>query len=177
MSFARLGAVYAEDVLGRPNPSIGLLSIGEEAEKGNAVVKKANKLLSEAGLNFQGNVEGRDLPLGRSERGDIDVVVCDGFVGNIMLKFYESVAPMIFGILATHGVTNDQIAGALHHLDYASVGGAPLLGVRGVSIICHGKSSSVAIKNALLVAVRAVESGMSAHIGQRLAARAGEEAA
>jgi glycerol-3-phosphate acyltransferase PlsX len=177
VSFARLGAVYAEDVLGRPNPSIGLLSIGEEAEKGNAVVKEANKLLNEAGLNFQGNVEGRDLPLGRSERGDIDVVVCDGFVGNVILKFYESVAPMIFGILGKHGVTKDQIAGALAHLDYASVGGAPLLGVRGVSIICHGKSSPVALKNALLVAVRAVESGMSAHIGQRLAARAGEEAA
>ena len=177
VSFARLGAVYAEDVLGRSNPSVGLLSVGEEAEKGNAVVKEANKLLREAGLNFQGNVEGRDLPLGRSERGDIDVVVCDGFVGNVILKFYESVAPMIFGILATHGVTKDQIAGALQHLDYASVGGAPLLGVRGVSIICHGKSSPLAIKNALLVAVRAVESGMSAHIGQRLAARAGEEAA
>ena len=177
VSFARLGAVYAEDVLGRSNPSVGLLSIGEEAEKGNAVVKEANKLLREAGLNFQGNVEGRDLPLGRSERGDIDVVVCDGFVGNVILKFYESVAPMIFGILGKHGVTKDQIAGALAHLDYASVGGAPLLGLRGVSIICHGKSSPVAIKNALLVAVRAVESGMSDHIGQRLAARAGEEAA
>lgn len=177
VSFARLGAVYAEDVLGRANPSIGLLSIGEEAEKGNAVVKEANKLLSEAGLNFQGNVEGRDLPLGRSERGDIDVVVCDGFVGNVILKLYESVAPMIFGLLAAHGVTEAQTAGALAHLDYASVGGAPLLGVRGVSIICHGKSSPLAIKNALWVAVRAVESGMSAHIGQRLAARAGEEAA
>ena len=177
VSFARLGAVYAEDVLGRANPSIGLLSIGEEAEKGNAVVKEANKLLSEAGLNFQGNVEGRDLPLGRSERGDIDVVICDGFVGNVILKFYESVAPMIFGLLAAHGVTEAQTAGALAHLDYASVGGAPLLGVRGVSIICHGKSSPLAIKNALRVAVRAVESGMSAHIGQRLAARAGEEAA
>ncbi len=177
VSFARLGAVYAEDVLGRSNPSIGLLSIGEEAEKGNAVVKEANRLLSEAGLNFQGNVEGRDLPLGASERGAIDVVVCDGFVGNVILKFYESVAPMIFGILARHGVTKDQIAGALQHLDYASVGGAPLLGVRGVSIICHGKSSPLAIKNALHVAVRAVESGMSEHIGQRLAAHAGEEAA
>jgi glycerol-3-phosphate acyltransferase PlsX len=177
VSFARIGAVYAEDVLGRTNPSVGLLSIGEEAEKGNTVVKEANKLLSVAGLNFQGNVEGRDLPLGRSDRGDIDVVVCDGFVGNVILKFYESVAPMIFGILAKHGVTREQIAGALQHLDYASVGGAPLLGVRGVSIICHGKSSPVAIKNAMLVAVRAVESEMSAHIGERLAARAGEEAA
>jgi glycerol-3-phosphate acyltransferase PlsX len=168
VQFARLGSVYAEDLLGRPNPSVGLLSIGEEPEKGNAVVKEANQLLREAGINFQGNVEGRDLPMGASERGPLDVVVCDGFVGNIVLKFYESVAPMIFGLLARHGVTKDQIAGALEHLDYASVGGAPLLGVKGVSIIAHGKSSPVAIKSAIMVAIRAVESGMSKHIGQRL---------
>ena len=168
VQFARLGAVYAEDVLGRPNPSVGLLSIGEEPEKGNAAVKEANQLLREAGLNFQGNVEGRDLPMGASDRGPLDVVVCDGFVGNVVLKFYESVAPMIFGLLARQGVTKEQIASALHHLDYASVGGAPLLGVRGVSIIAHGKSSPVAIKNALLVAIRTVESGMTDHIGQRL---------
>ena len=168
VQFARLGSVYAEDVLGRPNPSVGLLSIGEEPEKGNAVVKEANQLLRDAGINFQGNVEGRDLPLGASERGPLDVVVCDGFVGNIVLKFYESVAPMMFGLLASHGVTQDQIAGALQHLDYASVGGAPLLGVRGVSIIAHGKSSPLAIKNAIMVAIRTVESGMSEHIGQRL---------
>jgi glycerol-3-phosphate acyltransferase PlsX len=106
--------------------------------------------------------------MGASERGPLDVVVCDGFVGNVVLKFYESVAPMIFGLLAKHGVTKDQIAGALQHLDYASVGGAPLLGVKGVSIIAHGKSSPVAIKNAIMVAIRTVESGMSGHIGQRL---------
>ncbi len=168
VQFARLGSVYAEDILGRRNPSVGLLSIGEEPEKGNAVVKEANRLLRDAGINFQGNVEGRDLPMGASDRGPLDVVVCDGFVGNVLLKFYESVAPMIFGLLSRHGVTKDQISGALQHLDYASVGGAPLLGVRGVSIIAHGKSSPTAVKNAILVAVRTVESGMSEHIGQRL---------
>ena len=172
VQFARLGAVYAEDVLGRPNPSVGLLSIGEEAEKGNAVTKEANQLLETAGLNFQGNVEGRDIPMGASDRGPIDVVVCDGFVGNVLLKFYEAVAPMIFGILTDNGVSSEQINLALQHLDYASVGGAPLLGVKGVSIICHGKSSPEAIRNALTVAVRAVESGMSAHIGERLARNA-----
>jgi glycerol-3-phosphate acyltransferase PlsX len=171
VQFARLGSVYAEDILGRQNPSIGLLSIGEEAEKGNAVVKEANALLRKArseGINFQGNVEGRDLPMGASERGPIDVVVCDGFVGNVILKFYEAVAPMIFGVLLRHGVTKAQLDKALGDFNYASVGGAPLLGVRGVSIIAHGKSSPEAIKNAIKVAVRSVESRLSDHIGQRL---------
>jgi glycerol-3-phosphate acyltransferase PlsX len=172
VQFARLGSVYAEDILGRKKPSVGLLSIGEEAEKGNAVVKAANALLRKArseGINFQGNVEGRDLPIGASERGPIDVVVCDGFVGNVILKFYEAVAPMIFGVLSRHGVTQQQLSEALEDFDYATVGGAPLLGVRGVSIIAHGKSSPEAIKNALKVAARCVESRMSDHIGQRLA--------
>ncbi len=171
VSFARLGSVYAEDVLGRANPSVALLSVGEEAEKGNAAVKEAHQLLAAAsGINFQGNVEGRDVPMGASERGPVDVVVCDGFVGNVLLKFYEGVAPMLFGLLSKSGVPKDQLAGALKHLDYAQHGGAPLLGVKGVSIICHGKSSPLAIKNGILVALRAVESRMSEHMEQRLAA-------
>jgi glycerol-3-phosphate acyltransferase PlsX len=173
LQFARLGCVYAEDVLGRANPSVGLLSIGEEPEKGNAVVKEAHALLAAAGLNFQGNVEGRDLPLGASERGPLDVVVCDGFVGNVVLKFYESVAPMIVRLIGERGIVpHEVLTGALETLDYASTGGAPLLGVKGVSIIAHGKSSSTAIRNALHVAVRTFETGMSKHIGQRLASRA-----
>ena len=180
VQFAWLGSVYAQDLLGRRNPAIGLLSIGEEPEKGNAVVKEAHLLLAEArseGLNFIGNVEGRDVPLGRCDRGPVDVVVCDGFVGNVLLKFYESVSPMLFGVLAREGVGAGTLEAALHHLDYASVGGAPLLGVRGVSIIAHGKSSPEAIKNAILVAVRAVDSRMSDHIGQRLASRAAQRGA
>jgi glycerol-3-phosphate acyltransferase PlsX len=171
VQFARLGCVYAEDVLGRKNPSVGLLSIGEEPEKGNAVVKEAHALLMSAGLNFQGNVEGRDLPMGASDRGPVDVVVCDGFVGNVILKFYESVAPMIVKLIGERGVAPEVLAGALETLDYASTGGAPLLGVRGVSIIAHGKSSATAIRNALHVAARTFETGMSAHIGQRIAQR------
>lgn len=171
VSFARLGAVYAEDVLGRVNPSIALLSVGEEPEKGNAAVKEAHQLLAQAtGINFHGNVEGRDIPMGASDRGPVDVVVCDGFVGNVLLKFYEGVAPMLFGLLATSGVAKEQMGAAFQQLDYAQHGGAPLLGVKGVSIICHGKSSPLAIKNGILVALRAVESRMSDHIGQRLAA-------
>ena len=171
VQFARLGAVYAEDVLGRENPSVALLSVGEEAEKGNAVVKEAHQLLArEAGLNFHGNVEGRDLPMGASDRGPVDVVVCDGFVGNVLLKFYEGVAPMLFGLLTRSGIAREQLDAAFKHLDYAQHGGAPLLGVKGVSIICHGKSSPLAIKNGIKVALRAVESRMSDHMGQRLAA-------
>jgi phosphate acyltransferase len=168
VQFARLGAVYAQDILGRENPAVGLLSVGEEAEKGNAVVKEANQLLQAAGLNFVGNVEGRDLPTGQCDRGPIDVVVCDGFVGNVVLKFYESIAPYIVGLLKDAGVDERTMMSALKQLDYSEHGGAPLLGVKGVSIISHGKSSPRAIKNALKVAVRAVDSRMDEHIGRRL---------
>jgi glycerol-3-phosphate acyltransferase PlsX len=165
-----LGAVFAEDLLGRANPVVGLLSIGEEREKGNAVVKEAHQLLLSAGVNFQGNIEGRDLPMGASDRGPFDVVVCDGFVGNVLLKFYEAVAPMLIGMIARHGgLSQDALLGAFKELDYSEYGGAPLLGVRGVSIICHGKSGPRAIKNAIKAAVRTVESGMNEHIGRRLA--------
>ena len=168
VQFARLGAVYAEDILGRENPTIGLLSIGEEAEKGNAAVKEAHQMLQSAGLNFIGNVEGRDLPTGQCDRGPIDVVVCDGFVGNVVLKFYEAIAPFIIGLLANAGVDKKTMMGALKELDYSEHGGAPLLGVNGVSIISHGKSSPRAIKNAIKVAVQAIDSRMDEHIGRRL---------
>ena len=172
--FARLGAVYAEDILGRTNPVVGLLSIGEESEKGNSVVKEAHEQLRNAGLNFIGNVEGRDLPAGKCDRGPIDVVVCDGFVGNVLLKFYEAISPMMIGILEKAGVDAKRLTTALKDLDYSEHGGAPLLGVRGVSIISHGKSSPRAIKNALKVAVRAVETRMNEHIGRRLERDEGE---
>lgn len=169
VQFARLGSVYAKDILGRANPAIGLLSIGEEPEKGNAAVKEAHQALLGAGLHFIGNVEGRDIPLGACDRGAIDVVVCDGFTGNVLLKFYESVAPMLFGMLARAGVTREQLGAVVHSMDYAKYGGAPLLGVKGVSIICHGKSSPEAIKNGIFAGLRAVESRMSQHIGEQLA--------
>lgn len=169
VQFARLGHVYARDILGRENPAVGLLSVGEEAEKGNTAVKEAHQLLLGAGLNFIGNVEGRDIPQGACDRGPIDVVVCDGFTGNVLLKFYESVAPMLFGMMMKAGVTKEQLGAVVHSLDYAKYGGAPLLGVKGVSIICHGKSSPEAIMNGVLAGLRAVESRMSHHIGEQLA--------
>jgi len=169
LQFAWLGAVYAECIFGRANPSIGLLSIGEEPEKGNAVVKEANVLFQKAGFNFHGNVEGRDLPAGASDRGPFDVVICDGFVGNVVLKFYEAIAPMVLRLLDEHPSINpEDVRVALKILDSSEYGGAPLLGVRGVSIICHGNSSPRAMKNAIKVAVRAVETRMNDQIGLRL---------
>jgi len=173
LQFAWLGAVYAECIFGRSNPSIGLLSIGEEPEKGNAVVKEAHVLFKKAGFNFHGNLEGRDLPAGASDRGPFDVVICDGFVGNIVLKFYEAVAPLIVRVLSEHpGIDAEHVKSALSGFDSTNSGGAPLLGVKGVSIICHGNSPPRAIKNAIKVAVRAVETKMNDQIGKKLEAAA-----
>lgn len=168
VTFARLGAAYAESVLGRTNASVGLLSIGEEPEKGNAVVKETHQLLASSGLNFHGNIEGRDLPKGASDRGRFDVVVCDGFVGNVVLKFYEAVAPMMMSLLKKNGADDTLIGKSFGHLDYSAYGGAPLLGVNGISIIAHGKSSARALKNAVKVAARAATSRLDEHIGELL---------
>src|SRR5260221_232746 len=167
VQFARLGSVYAECVLGRDEPAIGLLSIGEEAEKGNAVTKETHVLLAKSGLNFIGNVEGRDLPAGGTDQQAVDVVVCDGFVGNVLLKFYEAITPFMIATLRHPGLPDQMLGHGRKHLDYPEHGGAPLLGVRGVGIIAHGKSSPRAIKNALKVAAQAVDSGMNDVIGQR----------
>lgn len=169
VQFARLGSVYAEDILGRERPGVGLLSIGEEPEKGNQAVLKAHKLLRESDLHFLGNVEGRDILAGASHLGAVDVVVCDGFVGNVLLKFYESVPSLVLELMQRAEISRELINRALRGFDYSDYGGAPLLGVKGISIISHGKSSPRAIKNALLVAMRAVETRMNDHIGRRLA--------
>jgi glycerol-3-phosphate acyltransferase PlsX len=169
VQFARIGAVYARDLLGRARPAIALLSIGEEPEKGNLAVKDAHQKLLRSGLHFIGNVEGRDIPKGQCDRGPIDVVVCDGFTGNVLLKFYESLAPMLIGMVSkVAGVDARQLLGSLKELDADEHGGAPLLGVRGVSVISHGRSSPRAMMNAILVAQRAYESGMVDDIGQAL---------
>jgi glycerol-3-phosphate acyltransferase PlsX len=167
--FAHIGSVYARDVLGRPKPSVGLLNIGEEEDKGNSAVRGAHALLKEDhGIHFVGNVEGRDIL-----SGACDVVVCDGFVGNVMLKFYETVAhlfrDMLEGEMEQEVLAGDGMRRIFKVLDYSEYGGAPLLGVRGVSIICHGSSPPRAIKNAIGVAVQAVESQLSLHIAAELA--------
>ena len=117
VQFARLGATYAQCVMGRANPAVGLLNIGEEPERGNAVTKETYLLLKASGLNFIGNVEGRDLPAGATQHHDIDVVVCDGFVGNVLLKFFEAISPLMIETLRNVGVDGAQLEAGLKHLD------------------------------------------------------------
>ena len=174
LGFAYLGTIYMRDILSRPNPTIGLLNVGEEEGKGNAIVKEAHLLLKNAtGINYVGNIEGRDI-LGEHHRvGRLDVVVCDGFVGNVVLKFYESVLGVV-RLLATREGIWDQPSTqkAFRMLDYSQYGGSPLLGVKGNPVICHGSSNANAVKNAVRVAVQAVESGLSRHIGTEFASHA-----
>lgn len=162
MQFARLAAVYAEDVLGRPNPRVGLLNIGEETEKGNEVAVETHRRLQESDLNFIGNVEGRDII-----HGVCDVLVADGFVGNVLLKFYESIASYMFKLVAKElKPAPADLKRVFHSFDWTEYGGAPLLGVNGVSIICHGGSPPNAIRNAIRVAVQAVDTRVIGHIAR-----------
>jgi glycerol-3-phosphate acyltransferase PlsX len=162
LQFGRLGSVYVEDVWQRPTPRVGLLNIGEEPEKGDDLTVEAHQLLAASGLNFVGNIEGRDVI-----RGTCDVLVADGFVGNVLLKFYESVMGLVHGLLqaelAQSGATLD-LDRLFSAFDYTEYGGAPLLGVNGITIICHGGSPPRAIRNAIRVAMQAKEARMLGHI-------------
>src|SRR5437899_215223 len=173
VGFAHLGSVYVRDVLDRPEPGVGLLNVGEEEEKGNGAVKEAHQLLKQAaGIHYVGNDEGRDILAGECKKGQIDVVVCDGFVGNVVLKFYESAGRMFMGMMqqAFPDVLGRPEARQLFKfLDYSEYGGAPLLGVKGVVIICHGASAAPAIKNAVRVAAQMVTSHLDQDIGAELA--------
>ena len=169
LGFAHLGAVYARDVLGRATPTVGLLNIGEEDGKGTAAVREAHeRLRGSSSFRFIGNVEGGDIL-----NQQCDVFVCDGFVGNVVLKFYESVGRLFADLLRQEldheTLERDGMARLFRFFDYASYGGAPLLGVRGVAIICHGRSSARAIKNAIHVAVKAAENHLSQDIQEELA--------
>jgi glycerol-3-phosphate acyltransferase PlsX len=174
-SFAYLGSVYVRDIMRVAKPVVGLLNIGEEDGKGNAVTKEAHRLLKESdGINYVGNIEGNDMIAGHSKFGHVDVVVSDGFVGNIVLKFYESVARLVLRLVKDNApdiLERDDVQEVFRILDYAEYGGAPLLGVKGITIICHGSSTANAIKNALRVAVQAVEAGLSDHIAAEFSAR------
>jgi glycerol-3-phosphate acyltransferase PlsX len=173
VGFAHLGAVYARDVLGRAEPAVGLLNIGEEEEKGNAVAKEAHQMLkTQTGFRYIGNVEGRDVPAGEARGGPLDVVVCDGFVGNVVLKFYESAGRVFVGFIKREApaiLKSPEMVNVLKILDWSTYGGAPLLGVQGVSIICHGSSPARAIKNAIRIAVQSVENHLSQDIGAEFA--------
>jgi glycerol-3-phosphate acyltransferase PlsX len=171
VQFAHLGSVYMRDAIGLAAPRVALLNIGEEPGKGNEVIAETYELLGkEPGIKFVGNVEGRDII-----RDTCDVLVCDGFVGNVLLKFYESVAAVIVAMLKKplQGRDVDGLFDEVFRvLDYAEYGGAPLLGVGGVSIICHGESSPKAIRNAIGVAARAVRSDMVKHSAEDVTAAA-----
>ncbi len=168
VNFACLGSIYARDVLGRPNPKIGLLNIGEEDQKGNSAVREAHATLKQhPRLNYVGNIEGRDVVVGHPVHGRVDVVVCDGFVGNILLKFYESMGKVLARVLRADSpalLGSPEMAPLMRFLDYTEVGGAPLLGVRGVPIICHGSTTPIAIRNAIRQAVESARNGLSEHI-------------
>jgi glycerol-3-phosphate acyltransferase PlsX len=170
LQFGTMGSVYAEIFLERMNPKVGLLSIGEERSKGNELVRGAHELFERSDLNFVGNVEGRDI-----FGGAVDVVVTDGFVGNVILKFTESIIYYINALMREEiarypvaklgaAMMRSAFRGVKRTLDYAEYGGAPLLGINGVVIICHGGSSSRAIKNALFAAERFVTSGINDRI-------------
>lgn len=168
VQFSHLGRIYAQDLLGVKNPRIGLLNIGEEPEKGNELSVEAHRLLAAEDLNFIGNIEGREII-----RGGSDVVVCDGFAGNLILKFYESVAEFIMGLLkreleVQHVETLD-LRRIFRSLDYTEYGGAPLLGVNGVIIITHGSAPPKAISSAVNAAAQAVRSSMVTHMASALA--------
>jgi glycerol-3-phosphate acyltransferase PlsX len=154
--YAVMGTIFAKVMGGVSNPKVGVLSMGEEEGKGNDVSEAAAKLLRESKLNFIGNVEGRDILA-----GNVDVVVCDGFVGNIILKFGESVPKLLKHLLTKTaennffdkvliGLSKNALKKSLKNLDYQEYGGVPLLGVNGISIIGHGSSSVRAIKNMVL---------------------------
>jgi glycerol-3-phosphate acyltransferase PlsX len=162
LAFAMMGDVFAHYVLGRERPRVALMNIGEERSKGSELVQQAYGLLSDCPLNFIGNVEGRSFL-----RGSADVVVCDGFVGNVMLKLTEGVLDILTNALSGDG-QREALASLASQLDYAEYGGAPLLGVNGVVIIAHGSSSPKAIKNAIKVAARFVDTDLGGRIIEKL---------
>jgi len=175
MQFAVMASLYCEKVLGVEKPRVALASVGEEDTKGNEVSLKALELIRKTNLNFVGNVDGKDIP-----RAKADVIVCDGFTGNLLLKFGEGIAEMMLKLIKK-GFKKHPIAwaslpflwAALKDLrkkvDYNDYGGAPLLGVDGICIIGHGRSQAKAVKNAVLAAAKAAESDLTQKIKDAIA--------
>ncbi|HEX4439125.1 MAG TPA: phosphate acyltransferase PlsX [Thermoanaerobaculia bacterium] len=173
--FAVMGSIYAELAFGKKKPSIGLMSIGEEDSKGTDETKEAFKILEGTGLNFVGNVEGRDV-----FNGTVDVIVTDGFTGNVILKVSESLSEMVEQLLreeikrtlqASVGflLSRSAFRRFKQRLDYSEYGGAPLLGVKGCVIIGHGRSSAKAVKNAIRFAAEFARQGLAEKIQAQIA--------
>jgi glycerol-3-phosphate acyltransferase PlsX len=174
LQFAVMGSVFANHIYGINDPKIGLLSVGEEKTKGDTLTVEAYELLEKSGLNFIGNVEGRDIM-----KGETDVIICDGFTGNIVLKFAESVLSLLktkFKDYADKGIINKFKVGMaygtlksiLKDFDYQEYGGVPLLGVNGISIIGHGRSSPKAIVNMALRAEQMARAGINDIIAAKI---------
>jgi glycerol-3-phosphate acyltransferase PlsX len=175
VQFALMGSVYSERVMGVQNPRVAIVSNGEEEGKGNQLVQATVPLLKESGLNFVGNAEGKDIPWGTA-----DVVVTDGFTGNIVLKLAEGISKFLLDVLKEE-ITSRNVSkvGALlakpafdevrKRLDYREYGGAPLLGVDGIVIVGHGRSDALAIRNGIRMAAQTVENGVLDAIKQGLA--------
>jgi len=176
--FALMGSIYMERIFGVASPRVGLLANGEEETKGDQLVIEAHQLLKASaatlGLNFIGNIEGRDIPTGGA-----DVVVCDGFVGNVVLKLSEGLAETLLGLVRTQmtsslprklaaAVLRPGLRTVFRRLDYAEYGGVPLLGINGSAIVAHGRSNAKAIKNALRVARQTAETGVANAIAEGL---------
>jgi glycerol-3-phosphate acyltransferase PlsX len=168
--FGVMGSAFSSVLCAHERPRIGLLSIGEEGGKGNLLVKSAHELFQDSKLNFIGNVEGRDI-----FHGDVDVIVCDGFVGNVCLKVSEGLAETILTMLKSemskslaarlgYGLAKRAFGNFRKRVDYAEYGGAPLLGLNGIGIVCHGRSKELAIKNAIKVAAEMVRNKVNDHI-------------
>jgi len=166
VQFAIMGAAYSRLAFGHSSPRIGLLSVGEEEGKGNELTREAHQLLKAAAINFVGNVEGRDV-----YAGETDVIVCDGFTGNVTLKISEGLVETVEALLhaelqSTFGSQIGYLLSAQafrrfrKRLDYSEYGGAPLLGVNGICIVGHGRSSAKAVRNAVTMAARAVNQGL-----------------
>ena len=172
-----MASVYAREVFGADDPRVGILSIGEESQKGNELAREARDLMARSPLNFQGNAEGRDLFNGR-----FDVVVCDGFVGNIVLKCVEALADSVFQTVMAEvrempADTRQALMPVMRDLqrrhDAEEYGGAPLLGVNGVVIICHGNAKARAVTNALRAAATYARQEVNRTIVQEIAAAGG----
>lgn len=172
LQYGHMGAIYTRDLLRCESPRVGLLNIGEEASKGTDLLRDAHGLLSESDLDFVGNVEGGDL-----FRGACDVVVTDGFTGNVVLKLMEGFAgfmmKLVLGELQQHGAQwgPESLANVHKQIDYSEYGGALLLGVNGIVVIGHGRSDARAVNNAIHLARRAIDADVNTHIVAGLAGR------
>lgn len=174
LQYAIMGSAYLEYIFNKKSPKVGLLNIGEEESKGTGPLKEAYGLLELSGLNFIGNIEGRDL-----FKGDCDVIVCDGLVGNVALKVSESTIHAVMEMLkkAMDSSFLSRLSAVLgigafsslkKKMDYAEYGGAPLLGINGICIICHGSSNAKAIKNAIRVAGEEITKNVNQHIVEKV---------